>query len=389
MPGLMRERIVIGGSLAQKPGYGGHTWVFLQYLLGFRRLGWDVLLLDRLQPELFRDRTGSTCAPDQSVNARYVADVAERFGLRDRLVLLPDPGQEAGDRTRRAVLEFVGSAALLLNVMGFITDPEVLAQAQRRVFLDIDPGYGQMWAELGLHDAFAGYDDFVTIGENIGCDGCEIPTRGLPWITTPQPVVLDQWPMADAHDGAFTSVGSWRGRYGTVSYGGRTYGHRVHEFRRFVELPRLTGRSFELALAIDDAETADLDLLRRNDWRLVDPAVVAASPDAYRHYVQRSAAELMVAKNMYVAARSGWMSDRSICYLASGKPVVAQDTGLDGRYEPGAGLLTFSDLDEASAAVDEVCGRYASHARAARALAEEHFDSDKVLGRLLERLSIR
>ena len=143
-----------------------------------------------------------------------------------------------------------------------------------------------------------------------------------------------------------------------------------------------------MALDIHEAETGDLELLRSNGWHLADPAEEAADPWAYRDYVQRSKGELMIAKNMYVASRSGWLSDRSICYLASGRPVVAQDTGISELYPVGEGLLAFDDPDEAAAALEEVSSDYARHSEAARALAEEHFDSSVVVGRLLGELGI-
>jgi hypothetical protein len=229
----------------------------------------------------------------------------------------------------------------------------------------------------------------VTIGERIGAPDCTVPTCGLDWITTPQPVVLEEWPVTDPPErGPFTSVASWRGPFAPIEYEGVTYGLRVHEFRRFAELPRRSAERFEIALDIHEAETPDLELLEENGWDLADPAVEAADPWAYRNYVQRSKAELMIAKGMYVASRSGWVSDRSICYLASGRPVVAQETGFSELYPSGSGLLAFSDLDGAASAVESVAADYGRHARAARDLAAEHFDSDKVLRRLLEKLGI-
>jgi hypothetical protein len=272
--------------------------------------------------------------------------------------------------------------------MGFLDDEDLLGAARRRVFLDTDPGFGQMWRELGYTDVFAGHDDYVTIGERIGLPDCEIPTCGLEWITTPQPVVLDQWPAVHSPPprAEFTTVASWRGAYGPVEYGGRRYGLRVHEFRKFADLPRASGAEFELALHLPPEEHADEELLREGGWTLTDPALVGATPDTYRSYIQASKAELMVAKEMYVQSRSGWFSERSICYLASGRPVLAQDTTLDGILPAGEGLLTFTDLDEAVAGVESIRSDYPRHAVAARALAEEHFDSDRVLSRLLEEL---
>jgi hypothetical protein len=384
----VKGTFLVAGSLAQKPGHGGHTWVVLQYLLGLRRLGWRVLFLDRLVAETCHDAAGRPCPVEQSVNLRYLSEILRRFGLADDFALLTGHGGEGIGLSRAQVLERAGEAALLLNVMGFLNDPEILGRMRRRIFLDIDPGFGQMWRELGLADVFAGHDGYVTIGENIGRAGCSIPTCGLPWITTRQPVVLDHWPKAESTGEKFTSIASWRGLYGPVEYQGKVYGLRVHEFRKFAPLPRRCGTPFQLALDIQPADAKDVALLRDNGWDLADPRVVAGDPGSYQAYIRTSRAEFTVAKNMYVETRSGWFSDRSICYLASGKPVLAQDTGLGDLYPTGQGLLTFTTLDEAVAGVEEIGGHYARHARAARALAEEYFDSDKVLSRLLARLGV-
>ena len=382
--------ILVGGSVAQRPGNGGHTWVFLQYLLGFRRLGYDVALVDRLESDMCVDETGRPCAPEDSENIRYLAAVMERVGLGDCWAVLCDGGARSLGMSRTALDRAADGAQMILNVNGFVDDPGVLERVGLRAYLDIDPGFGQMWRALDLHDMFAGHDAYVTIGERIGADDCTVPTCGLDWITTPQPVLLDEWveQPAPASDSRFTSVASWRGPFAPIEYEGVTYGLRVHEFRRFATLPGRSAEEFEVALDIHEAETADLELLDANGWRLADPAIVAGDPWAYRDYVRSSKAELMVAKGMYVKSRSGWVSDRSICYLASGRPVVAQETGFSELYPTGSGLLSFDDLESAAAAVEEVAADYPRHAAAARALAAEHFDSDRVLRRLLDALQV-
>jgi hypothetical protein len=383
------ETIVVAGALAQRPRIGGHTWVFLQYLLGFKRLGWDVLFLDQLEPEMCVDAAGQPCPLDQSINLHYSLEVMSRFGLDSAFALIYNHGERFVGLSRQQVLERTRKSALLMNVMGYLTDEELLGSVPRRVFLDIDPGFGQMWQDLGLADVFRGYDDYVTIGENIGQADCVVPTCGLEWITTPQPVVLDYWRAQAATSGdRFTSIASWRGAYGPLEYQSKTYGLRVHEFRKFAPLPRLCGRPFQLALDIHPDEVKDLALLAENGWSLVDPEVVAGDPWAYQEYVQGSKAEFMVAKNMYVQANSGWFSDRSMCYLASGRPVLAQDTGLESLYPTGEGLLTFSTMEEALFGVEQISNDYARQARAARAIAEEYFESDKVLSRLLSKLDV-
>jgi hypothetical protein len=373
----VKGRIAIGGAIAQKPGSAGHAWQFLQYLLGFRRLGYEVLLLDRLDG----------ARPAQDCGAAWLDRVLGPYDISWSLDL--GDGRHVGvDRPR--ALCFLRESDLILNFMGFIDDEELLAAAPLRVLLDTDPGFAQMWRALGLADVMGGHDAQVTIGERIGAHDCTIPAGGLRWITTPQPVVLEQWPPGAPSLGRrFTSVASWRGAYAPVEYAGRTYGLRVHQLRRFAALPRAAGGEFELALDIHPADAADASLLRAGGWRVVEPAAVAATPAGYRRYIRASDAELTVAKGMYVDSRCGWLSERSICYLACGRPVLAQDTGFAERYPTGEGLLAFATPEEALAGVERIRSAPARHGAAARELAEAHFDSDRVLSRLLDQLSCR
>jgi glycosyltransferase involved in cell wall biosynthesis len=361
----------------------------LQYLLGFKRLGWRVLFLDRLEPDMCVDDSGRPCPLERSINLRYFTEIMKRFELEDSFTLIYNSGERFIGLSRRQILERTNQSAFILNVMGFLDDEEILGSAPKRVFLDIDPGFGQMWCDLGLADLFRRHDAFVTIGENIGRADCEIPMCGLDWITTPQPIVLDYWqPQTQGQGNLFTSIASWRGPFGPIEYNGKTYGLRVHEFRKFVELPRLTNRPFEVAMDIHSAEVGDIKLLAKNKWSLANPKEVARYLGAYRDYIQNSKAEFMVAKNMYVATNSGWFSDRSICYLASGKPVLAQDTGFGRHYPTGEGLLAFTNLEEAVEGVKKIDRDYQRHSKAARAIAEEYFDSDKVLSNLLSKLGV-
>jgi hypothetical protein len=372
-PREIAETVIVAGALAQKVEYAGHAWFFLQYLLGFRRLGFDVVFVDRLPPEM-----------DDGPRVRRLGQVLDEFGLGDSFALLGGPAAETVGLPRAAVLERARRSRLLLNVMGYLDDEELLAAVPLRVFLDIDPGFPQMWSALGLADVFPGHDAYVTIAENIGKPGCSIPTCGLDWRTTRQPVVLEHWPVQAELGERLTTVGSWRGPYDRVEYDGRAYGLRAHEFRQFADVPRRSGRAFEAALDIDAEDEADLELLSEGGWALADPAEVAADPAAYRRYIQRSRGEVSIPKQMYVETSSGWFSDRSCCYLASGKPVLARDTGLGELYPCGEGLLTFTTTAEALEAAEQVFREPERHAAAARSLAEEFFDSDTVLARLLE-----
>jgi hypothetical protein len=351
--------VLVGGAVAQQPGRGGHAAVFLSWLLGLRDLGCRVALVDRLLPDSSPDDTATQLA--------WLRTVLEPHGLP---VLL------AGhDRVPRA--------DLLLDVMGYAD-----VEADRRVFVDVDPGFGQLWAELGLHDPYDGYDDLVTVGTAVGSPGSLVPTRGRSWLPVLPPVHLPSWPVA-AGGPAFTTVASWRGPYGPVEHDGRSYGLRVHSFRQLLGARAAAGVDVELALDLDPTDAADRASLLAAGYRLADPAVVAATPDDYRRYVQHSLGELCVAKHLYVETAGGWFSDRSACYLASGRPVVAQDTGWTAALPSGEGLLAFTDTASAAAALAEVAAAPERHARAARALAEEHLASDVVLPGLLDRLGAR
>ena len=383
--GSGQSSLIVAGSLAQRPLHGGHAWVLLNLVRGFSRLGFEVTFLDRLEESMYLDAQGSG-VDDPGFNAGYLARLMRAFEV-PRYSLLNGSRVLAG-MDREELLRVASRSAALINVMGFLEDEEVLERVDKRVFFDIDPGFWQMWRENGHGVRFEDHNAFVTIGENIGRSDCVIPTCSLPWITTPQPVVLDDWEPAPNGDGAFTSVVSWRGPFGPIEHAGRTYGLRAHEFRKYLELPQRTSERFELALDIDPADERDRTALESNGWALADPVQAAGDPWRYRDYIRRSKAEFMVAKNIYVDTHSGWFSDRSICYLASGKPVLAQDTGIRERYPNGEGFLLFSTLDEAAEGVEEIAGDYERHSRAARAIAEEFFDSDKVLRSLLDRLEI-
>ncbi len=382
----MSRLAVISGALAQKPFQGGHAWVLLQYLLGFQQIGWDVIFLDKLLEEMSVDESGRPVPPERSINLRWLEETMHRHGLDGRWSLLCGDGACFGlDRDAGATA--VASADIFLNIMGFMDDARLLGAAKLPVFLDIDPGLPQIWKAQGLADVLRGHRRFVTVGGNIGRPSCSIPTHGLDWVVTLPPVVLNEWPECPvAQDAPFTSVCTWRGTDGILEHQGLKLGHRVHEFRRFLSLPRDTGFEFELALNIHPDDVKDLADLKEHRWSLVDPVRAAGDSSSYRAYLQRSSAEFSVAKSLYTATRSGWFSDRTACYLASGRPAVVQNTGLEGVLPLGEGLLVYSDLQEARTAVTNVVREWTRHAKAARRLAEEFLDSRKVLTALLERV---
>jgi hypothetical protein len=364
-----RLRIIVAGMVAADARQGGAIWAVLQYVLGLRRLGHEVLLVEEVDEARF-----AAAAP------RFAA-VAGAFGLAPDAALLCRGTSRIAGAPRARLLR---GADLLLNLSGTLTDEDVLARVAVRAFVDLDPGFTQLWhAAEGVDLGFDRHERFVTIGRAIGTAACAVPTCGRTWITTPQPIVLDHWPVAVvARDEALTTVGHWRS-YGSVHHGGVHYGQKAHALRPLLGVPRRAGARFRLALGIHPGERDDLAALHRHGWELADPDAVAGTPADYRSFVQGSWAEFGLAKLGYVASRCGWFSDRSVCYLASGRPVVAHDTGFGAWLPTGEGVLPFATAGDVAAAVDALRGDYAGHRRAARELAETFFAADRVLPELL------
>ena len=373
-----RLKVVLSGMVAGTPRQGGAAWAVLQYLIGLRQLGHEVLLVEPVE----RKRLAGASVTD-SASAAYFRRVPDLGAQAALLVVGTEETVGASyDDLRRFALE----ADLLLNISGMLADERLVAPIPVRAYVDLDPGFNQVWHETGEAAGFEGHTHFATVGLAVGSPACLVPQCGRSWITTLPPVVLERWPAAGAPErDAFTTVGHWRS-YGSIEHDGVLYGQRAHSLRGLIELPTRTRARFELALGIHPDERGDLEALAANGWRLLDPLEVAAAPEDYAAFVRGSKAELGIAKSGYVASRSGGFSDRSSCYLASGRPVVAQNTGFSDYLPTGAGLLAFDDLDGALAGVDDVERDWSGHSRAARAVAEEHLDSRVVLTRLLERL---
>jgi hypothetical protein len=389
------KTIVVAGALANRPYNAGGAWVRLSWLLGLKKLGFDVYFIEQIDPRSCVDAAGAKAAFQECVNRDYFRQVVSQFGLDGRAALIYGDGEEMHGATIRDLVDVCRSAVALVNISGHLALQSLLEAFRRKVYIDIDPGFTQYWhAEGNLGARLAGHTDFFTIGENIGRQECPIPTGGIPWRIVRQPVVLEDWQVGrnEGHR-PFTTIASWRGPFGPINVGGRTLGLKVHEFRKFITLPALTGDEFELALAIEPGDWKDRESLVANGWRLVEPAVVVRGPLEFRDYVTNSAAEFSVAQGVYVDTHSGWFSDRTIRYLAAGLPALVQDTGI-GRDSPGhplagrEGLLVFSTLDEAVSGVLSIRSDYDRHCAAARKLAETHFDSDVVLGKLMDDLGI-
>jgi len=380
----MPVRVVVAGAIAHAPiNAGGAAWAFLQYVLGFRQLGCEVLYVEHLDVGDCIDGAWQPAPFAASANARVFTDLVELFDLRDSVALIERDGPNGVGLTHGEALEWADAADLFVNLSGRFHLQDILRAPRRRVYVDLDPGFTQIWqARYGADMNLPGHDVYVSVGLNLGQADCPVPTLGLPWRRIYPPVVRAEWRPERGVGDAYTTVADWRG-YSPIEWEGVWYKQKADEFLRLIDLPRRTPCALEICLAIHPEEP-DLPRLRAHGWRLSDPGVHAANTETYRDYVRGSRGEFSVAKHGYVAGRTGWVSDRTACYLAAGRPAVVQDTGLCAHLPVGEGLLVFEQADEAAAALAEVERDYAHHARAAAALAATYFDSDRVLAELLD-----
>ncbi len=375
--------VLVGGAVANKLRNGGEAWVRLSWIRGLQRLGLDVWFVEQIGASTCVDEAGEPASFEDSENRRYFDAVMAEFGLSERATLLYEGGRESSGASLEELADVAAEAELLVNISGHLQIGELMRRPRRRAYVDLDPGFTQFWHVDGWN-GLAGHDTYFTVGENIGTPACDIPTGGIRWQPVPPPVVLEDWPVPGGdHLDRFTTVGSWRGSFGTIVRDGHTYGLKVHEFRKVIELPGRVPAPFEIALDIYPGDDRDREALEANGWRLVRPAETVRGPRAFHDYVQASGAEFSVAQGIYVDTSSGWFSDRSVRYLASGRPTLLQDTGFSRNYPVGEGLVAFTTLDEAAAGAQRIASDYEAHRAAARALAEDRFDSDKVLPRFL------
>lgn len=373
--------------ICARPHQGGATWAVLQFVLGLRRLGWRVHFVESID----QASIAPLRAPlEQSENAAYLAETMAAVGLDGAWTLIEREGLQTVGLTRNELRMLCSGADLLLNISGSLTDEELTAGPAVRVYVDLDPAFTQLWhAAEGIDMGLDRHDRFVTVGQAIGEPDCPIPTCGKEWIGILPPVVLEHWPLSGMPARAeMTTIGHWRG-YGSIEHRGVHYGQRAHTMRRLMKLPSLSGQAFLLALAIHPDEAADIDALVANRWSTVAPSSVAPDAGSYRRFVSESRAEFGIPKSGYIESRSGWFSDRSACYLASGRPVISASTGFEKYLPVGEGLLAFQDVEDAAERVAEVNSDYERHSTAARRIAEEHLDSDLVLSRMLDAVATR
>ncbi|MCX7869040.1 MAG: hypothetical protein N2322_03720, partial [Terrimicrobiaceae bacterium] len=377
-------RVFVSGLIGQY-AFGGVTWDYVQYALGFEALGAEVWYLEDTGAWAY-DPVKEEPSADCSANCAYLGRVMEAFGLGDRwLYRNGADGRWHGPGAAHAA-ELLAAADVLANVSGACWLTPETSRIPHKLFLDGDPMFTQAGmchneksaAHVRAHDAH------FSFGLNIGQPGCLVPECGLEWKPTVQPIALAHWPASRAaKDAPWTTVMNWSS-YGGVELDGQSYGQKSEEFMKFVDLPAKVPVRFELAMGQGVGRQRPTELLRSKGWGIIEPSERLPDYLSYREFLAASRGEWSIAKHGYVQSLSGWFSCRSACYLALGRPVVVQDTGWTRHLPEGDGVLAFRSLDEAAEAIRRVEADYERHSQAARAYAEKYFDAKTVCSELLE-----
>lgn len=376
-------KIVIAGGIAAQPFAGaGNAWNTLNWVLGFRELGWDVWMIENLPSEHCVDLEWRKRPPAESANVAWWNDMVRRFELEDRATLLIDDTAPEIDILR----DFAAEADIFLNLSGHFRSPGVQFPTALKVYQDGDPAFTQIWSECYACDMnFAAHDRFITAGTRFDSPQRFAPDCGIEWIPTFPPVVLKYWPYRPQERfDRFTSIANWEG-YKNVEWHSQWFTGKREEYEKLVDFPKTVSAPIELAMHVHYHEE-ELIPYRAGGWTFTEARPVCATLESYANYIGGSSAEFSVAKGGYVLSRGGWFSDRGVCYAAMGKPLVVQDTGVGDLLPQGEGYHPWSTPEEARAACERVIEDFPNQQKAARRLAEEYFDSNKVLSRLLDRL---
>ena len=374
-------RLIVTGYMIRHP-VAGNMLAYFHYLLGFHRLGHDVCYLEESGwPSPCYNPILGKYSNDPSYGINAVRALLENHGIRMPVCYVNRDTGEVSGCCNSSLEQLLSSSDLLLNVGGVCSLPE-FALSKRRVLIDMDPLFTQLgyFAGEDLHD----YDAHFSYGNNIGKAGSLIPTCGIEWQAVKPPVVPAIWQgSASANlDAPFTTVCNWNA-YGAVEYEGKRYGQKDVEFLKLLKLPGYVSQPLELA--VSGADTATREKFEKAGWSVRDAQDMSNDVSAYQHYIAGSRGEFSVAKQAYVETRSGWFSDRSACYLAAGRPVIVQDTGIGDWLTTGKGVLTFSSMDQATDCLERVDADYASHCEAAKQIADQVFSYRVVLPRILQR----
>jgi hypothetical protein len=382
------------------PQGGGHLWVFLNWALGLRALGCEVIWLETVSEKetvaaLNRRRgleptalagSASDLADEVQANVATLKGRLERYGLGECLALCSWDGEALSEEVTNGCLDLEAAveADLLLNLR-YTLPGEVVERFRRSAMLDIDPGLLQLLMSQGVI-SLPQHDLYFTIGETVGQPGARFPDMGLKWHYTPPPVFLPEWPLVKADTMApYTTVSHWWAKEWVEFKGELRDNNKRPAFLAYSDLPSRTSAPLELALCLAPGDEGETRRLEERGWNIRHSWTVSAGPEEYRAYIQQSRGEFSVVKPSCVWLENAWISDRTLCYLASAKPAVVQHTGPSRFLPDSEGLFRFRSLEEATRALSNVESDYERHCRLARELAEEHFDAQKVVGRVLER----
>lgn len=376
-------RIVVTGLIGGIP-LPGLTLHYLQYLLGLRALGHEVMYLEDTGSWYYDPATNAMVErPDSSL--RFLADIMKCYGLEANWRFVHHTGETFGV-SDGIFNNFLRTADLFINVTGAGVVRDEYKAIPHRLYIDTDPGYIHLRAKAGNAkdiDHLQAHNQFFSFGANIGQSNCQIPTLGLQWYPTVQPIYLPLWTATHPPGKAapFTTIMKWK-TYDPVSYGNEVYGMKDMEFEKYKDLPKFTHQSIELAMA----GKPPIEKLTDLGWRCCDSIKRCPDIKAYQNYINESRGEWSIAKSGYVKTRSGWFSERSACYLSSGRPVIVQNTGFTDWLDADYGVLEFSGFDECLSAIESINSQYKKHCKLAREVAEQFFDSSRVLVQLLEQV---
>jgi hypothetical protein len=372
--------VIVAGTIGRS-GLGGQAWAVLQYLLGFRALGHDVTYLEDCgESSWVYNWDTQEWTTELDYPADYVRACLEPFGFGEQWIYRTNEGSR-GLPLPEFVRRCSSADLLILRAVPLWVWRSEYDLPRRRAFIDVDPGFTQIsivQGDKGIADGLARCERRFTVAQRIGKPGCTIPSDGGPWLPTLPPVYCGEWPTSSGQAAQFTSVIRWQG-FREAQLNGASYGQRDKEFLKIIDLPKHTAQKFCVAMMGTKPET-----LTQHGWEVAPGEIISKTPASYRQFIQQSRAEFAVPKHGYVASRGGWFSDRSVCYLASGKPVLIEDTGFDDWLAVGRGVVTYRDLDEAAAGVDKINAGYDEQCRAARRCAESVFATDKVLPPFLD-----
>ena len=383
-----KGKIIVFGILFWYP-LAGVTYQFLHYLIGLRRLGYDPYYIEDSGRWIY-DPQLNEFSPDVTGNLQAVVPVLQAYGFGDRWAFRGNyPDGKCHGLTEKQILQLYQEADAFLNVTGAQEIREEHLACKRRIYVESDPFASQIKVangDQGMIDMLAAHDTLFSFGENLGAPDCDVPIEKFRWLPTRQPVAIELWNRAAAAGSAYTTITTWHNKGKNLQWRGDTwYWTKDREFEKFLDLPRRRDGQFELATGVGEEVQR---LLRDHGWRQVDSVAISRDAERYRAYIQQSRGEFTVARDQYVRPNTGWFSDRSVCYLAAGRPVITQETGFSKFIPTGKGLFAFKTMSDILAAIDAIETDYTGNCRAAAQIAADYFAAEKVVGSLMKRAGL-